>query len=736
MGSSVTEDRLAVASEVEALLSELTLEEKVGQLVGTYVGTMAEDRSVDDAKRLIREDHVGTVAGFGIGVSWHREPEAVVDVANELQQTALEETDHGIPLLLPVDAVHGHAYVHQTTMFPHALGMAATRSPDLVEQAGRITAAEIRATGGTVNYGPTADVARDSRWGRVYETFGESSRLCSELVSASIRGHETGEQRVATTVKHFPAYGAPEGGEDAATVDRSDREINRVFLPPFEAAIAAGASAVMPCYNSIGGEPAHGSHRILTELLRKRLGFDGPVLSDWGGVDMLHEDHGTARDQLEAAHQAVGAGLDQVSIGGRAYAEQLYSLVTDEEISERRIDESVRRLLQLKRELGLFEDPYVDLDVTTEVVGREEHQEVSLQAARASQTLLKNEDDLLPISSAVDSILVTGPNADNFLHQIGGWSVQKRLNTEGITVREGIAHVVGEDVDVRYEHGTDMNEEIDIEAAVRAAEDVDVAVVVLGENWYLHEFGPEEISGPTGEFPTRTELELPPAQKRLLQAVWETGTPTILAMTTGRPLSIPWAAENVPAIIQSYYPGGQGGLALAEVVFGDHAPAGRLPISIPRSSGHLPTRLDYLRHPTPIGTKEHHPSYDPLYAFGHGLHYTEFSFGELTVRDPLVGPAADITATMEVENIGDRASDLSLDLYLTDEVSSLVRPEREHVGFERVHLESGERTSVEFTVPNELLGVVDAAGRREVEPGDFTLTCENRTATVEVQSVY
>lgn len=729
-------DRSVEHSQIEQIISNLSLEEKVGQLVGTYVGSMTEDRSLDDAKRLIQENYVGTVAGFGNGVSWYNEPTDVIEIANDLQRIAVEETDHGIPLLIPVDAVHGHAYVHEATIFPHPLGMAATRSKQLVERAGAITAAEIRATGATLNYGPTADVAQDPRWGRVSETFGESSHLCAELTRASVRGQETATPRVATTMKHFPAYGDPVGGEDAAPVDRSLRDLFRVFLPPFEAAIEEGVSAVMPCYNSIGGEPAHGSHRILTELLRERLGFDGPVVSDWGGIDMLSEDHRVVETQLDAAKQTITAGLDQISIGGSAYAEQLYTLVNDEEITLDRLNASVRRILHLKWELGLFDDPYVDVEVSKRIIGSHEHKSLAREVARASQTLLKNEGDLLPLSPTIDSILVTGPNADNFLHQVGGWSVPNRFNDEGVTVREGIEQVVDDSVDVMFEPGATIRDPIDIDAAAQAAENADVAVVALGENWYLHEFGPESISGPTGEFPTRTELTLPPAQRQLLKAVTETGTPTVLTMISGRVLSIPWAADHVPAILHSYYPGGDGGLAIADVLVGEYNPAGKLPISMPRSNGHLPTRHDYLRHPTPIGAKEHPPSYDPLYEFGHGLHYTEFAFGDLTVERPLIGPAADVTATMEVENVGNRESDLALDLYLTDEVSSVVRPEREHVAFERIHVNPGETGVVTFEVTNDSLAIVNPDGRRTVEPGEFRLTCENRSAQFEVQSVY
>ncbi|SEQ91559.1 glycoside hydrolase family 3 N-terminal domain-containing protein [Natrinema salaciae] len=717
-------------------LERMTLAEKAGQLVGAFVGSMGDvDLNVDDAAALVRDAGVGTIAAFGIGVSTYHDPERVAEIANRLQRVALEETRHGIPLLLPVDAVHGHAYVDGATVFPHGLGVAATRNPALARTAGEITAAEMRATGATLNYGPTCDVARDPRWGRTFETYGESPLLCGTFARETVRGLESdeGSPRVAATAKHFPAYGDPAGGEDAAAVDRSPSTIHQLFVPPFVEAIDAGASVVMPCYNSIDGEPAHGSRRYLTELLRERLGFDGPVASDWGGIDHLHEDHRVTATQRDSARTTIEAGLDLISIGREEYAAHVRDLVESGELSEERLDEAVARILALKASLGLFEDPYVDVETVRTTIGSSAHRAAALRAARESQTLLEN-DGVLPLSADVDSILVAGPNAASLRNQYGGWSVQEPDPASGSTILDGLETRAGDELTVRYEQGATLRERRDLDAAADAAADADVAVVAVGEGWYYHEFGPRELVGPTGSFPTRSQLELPPAQRDLLEAVHETGTPLVVVAIAGRPLSLSWSAANADALLYSYYPGSEGGEAIADVLFGNYNPSGRLPISVPRSADDLLTTFNHFAHPTPIGADEHPDTYDPLYEFGHGESYTEFVCSDLSVADSRIGPAESIAASITVENVGDRPGDRSLDFFLRDEVSSRVRPVCEHVGFARVSLAPGESTTAEVTIPNDALAVTDSSGRTAVEPGTFELSCEGCSATVTVES--
>ncbi len=617
---------LSVEERVTDLLERMTLEEKAGQVVGTWCGHLGEEPTdLADVKRVIRDYHVGVAAPFGWGGALNEQLDEVVDAVNELQQYAIEETRLGIPLLLNVDAVHGNAYVAGSTVFPNALGAAATWDTEAVEAAANVTATEVRGVGAHQNYSPTCDVARDPRWGRTFETFGESPRLVAELAAAKVRGYQGGgigeEDSVVATAKHFPAYGEPVRGEDASPVDVSEYTLRNVFLPPFEAAIDAGVESIMPSYSSINGAPAHGSRGYLTDLLRDELGFDGHVVSDWNGVRHLPDDHSTAADRRDAVHQSREAGVDVASVGHTGHAEHLVDLVREGDIDEQRLDESVRRVLRVKFEMGVFEDPFVDEADARDTVGSGDHRDAARNVARDSMTLLKN-DGVLPLDGNED-VFVGGPNADDIVHQLGGWSIANDENVPGETVLDAVAERTAGDV--TYEQGATLNETLDVDAAVEKAADADVAVLALGEGWYLHEFGPQAQAGTeTSEWPTRSELGLSDAQQELARRVHETGTPVVGVLVTGRPLAVDWLDDNVPAILLAYFPGTEGGHAVAETLFGDNDPSGRLPISVPESAADLPQRFNFLAHPRPIGDDEHPDSYDPLYEFGHGLSYTTF----------------------------------------------------------------------------------------------------------------
>ncbi len=746
-----------VGERVESLLDRMTVAEKVGQTVGTFVGRL--DRvganSVGDAEELVRERGVGSVAAFGIGISRHRDPREVAEVANRVQRVAVEETRLGIPVFLPVDAVHGHAFVDGATVFPHGQGMAATRDPELVERAAAVTARELRATGANHNYAPTADVAREPRWGRTFETYAESPHLTAELTRAEVRGYQRPDAApdsdpsggrdadedaaalspdgVAATVKHFPAYSDPERGEDGAPVETSETGLRRTFLPSFEAALDAGAATVMPCYNSVDAEPAHGSTRYLRDLLRAELGFEGVVASDWNGVRMLETGHRVVDSYEAAVERAREAGVDVASVGDAVHLDALGSLVESGDVSESLLDESVRRILELKFRLGLFEDPYADPDASAETLGRDAHRELAREAARRSMTLLRNEGDALPFSPDVDDVLVTGPNADSLPHQCGGWTGPQ---SRGVTVREGVERVLDAGADaVTHVPGAGTREPGDVDAAAAAAGDADAAVVVLGEPDYFHEFARYEgESGfETGAFPTRTELALPDAQRELLREVMATETPTALVLVAGRPLAVPWAAENVPAILGAYYPGAEGGLAAAETLFGENDPSGLLPTSVPRSTGHLPTHFDHLSHPRPTREPEHPSSYDPLFAFGHGLHYADFEVESVEASAGTVPADGTVDLTVTVRNVGDRAGTFAADAFLTDRASSRVAPVRERRGTVRAAPAPGERTTVSVAVEASSLGVVGRDGEREVEPGEFEVSVGDEAARFEVR---
>jgi len=724
---------LPVPDRVDDLLSRMTTAEKIGQLVGV---TPKMTDGIDDAadvKDAVDAHGFGSVAPFGHGLSQYDTPREAAEVATDIQRHAVEETRLGIPLLFYLDADHGHAYIKGSTVFPHNIGMAATGDTDLVERAASVTASEMAATGVHQNLNPVCDVARDVRWGRTFETFGESPFLCAAFGSAAVRGYQ-GEDlsdpgSVVATPKHFPAYSEPERGEDASPVDVSEYTLRRVFLPPFEAAIEAGAESIMPCYNALEGYPVHGSREHLTGLLREELGFDGYVVTDWGGIDMLHEDHRTAESTEEAVRQAYDAGINISSIAGPEYVKVLTSLREQGIIAESLIDDRVRDVLSAKFRLGLFEDPYVDPEAAVDVLGTEDHRDVARECARASMTLLTNRNDRLPLDRDLD-VAVVGPNADDLRNQFGGWSSVDEPLPPGVTVRDGVEAAVSDDGSVTYELGCGPVESDDVEAARDAAADADVTVAAVGETGYLHEFARSDTAN--GEFPTRTELSLPEAQRELLEAVADTGTPLVVVVVSGRPLAIEWTADHASAVLWAYQPGSEGGRAVADVLFGDYNPSGHLPVSIPRSIGHLPTRFNHLPHPRPLGEEEHPSSYDPLFPFGHGLSYTDFEY-ELSVPSTEVGPAESVTVDVEVTNTGDRDGHDVVHLYASDDRSSRVTPVRELVGIDRVHVEAGDSTTASLTVSPESIGVIGDDNRSRPEAGTVELTAGDRSVSLEVR---
>lgn len=714
---------------VADLLERMTPAEKVGQLVGAApflegVGTTAE------LFDLVDEDGLGAVAPFGWPLAAETDPATCLELANDLQRTAVEETRLGVPLLLYVDADHGHAFVDDTTVIPHNLGLAATRDPELVQNAAAVTAREVAATGANQALNPVCGVAREPRWGRVYETFGESPTLCAEMAAAKVRGYQgedvAADDRVAATAKHFPAYSDPVRGEDAAPVDISEHTLRRVFVPPFRAAIDAGALSVMPAYNELDGHPVHGSRRYLTDLLREELGFDGVTVSDWHGVRMLHEDHRTARSMDEATYQATTAGLDVTSIGGPAHVERLRELLESGRLDETTVDAAVRHVLRVKFELGLFEDPYTDPD-RLDSLRSGANRETALDCARESMTLLQNDDDVLPLADDAD-VLVAGPNADSLRNQFGGWS-NVDDETPGTSILDGIRERSGGGV--THERGSDVDGYVDVEAAADRAADADAAVVVVGEPGYIHEF--ENSGSPAGAFPSRHSLELPEAQRDLVAAVAATGAHTVVVLVSGRPLAIEPTADSADALLWAYLPGSEGGQAVAETLYGDHNPSGTLPISIPRSAGHLPTRFNHRPHPTPIGKHAHPPSYDPLFPFGHGLSYTDFEVSRPSLSAESVGPEDEVTATVEVSNVGDRDGEKTVHLYGTDRFSSRVTPVRELVAFERTAVPAGETREVSFEVDVGTFAVVGDDGTARTEPGVVELSCAGETVELVVE---
>jgi len=736
-------------ARVEALLERMTLKEKIGQMAGTIFLNFEK-----------AEEHIKNFClGAGAPLMFANNPKDLANFTNAIQKFALEKTRLGIPLLLYLDAVHGHAFVKGATVFPHNLALAATWDPNLVTKIASITAKEARATGICQTFSPVCDIAREPRWGRTYETFGEIPYLCSVMSAAKVKGYQgdrwvkIDHEHVIATAKHFPAYSRPERGEDASPVDISDYTFRTVHLPPFQAAIKAGVWAVMPCYNEINGKPVHGSKEYLTDLLRKELGFKGIVVSDAGGIDMLHEYHRTAETYEEAVRQGVEAGIDIAIFSGSKYTSALLKIVENGEVSERKIDEAVRRILEVKFRLGLFENPYVDPEKASKLLGCKEHRELALLAAHKSMTLLKNEGNLLPLRKDVKTLLVTGPNADNVENQLGGWTNTLPPLPPAVSILEGIKHKVSPKTEVLYTRGSRIREPENIEEAKELAEKSDVAIVVLGEPAYIHEFWTlkdiislfqQEEALPKKEkmealqktfltrleqFPSRTMLDLPQAQLDLVKAVCETGTPTVVVLITGRPLTIRWIAENVPAILMAYLPGAEGGNAVADVLFGDYNPGGKLPISIARSIGQLPVLHDYKPYPF---VERHPPAYVPLFECGFGLSYTKFEYSNLKVSPRKVGPSGRVEVSVTVKNVGDRAGREVVQLYINDVYSSRVTPSKVLKGFRGVTLKPGESREVTFVLMMEDLGVLQDNGELVTEPGAFEVIVSNLKETFEV----
>jgi len=734
-----------VEARVEDLLERMMLKEKIGQMAGAIL------MNLDKAKEEIR-DHC---LGAGAPMMYANSPRDLANFANAIEKCAVEETRLGIPVLLYLDAVHGHAFVKGATVFPHNLGLAATWNTDLATKVAIITAREARATGIHETFSPICDIAREPRWGRTFETFGESPYLCSAMSAAKVKGYQGNDrtridrEHVAATAKHFPAYSCPERGEDASPVDISEYTVRTIHLPSFQAAIKAGAWAVMPCYNEINGKPVHGSKEYLTDLLRKELGFKGIVVSDAGGIDMLFNNHRTAETYEEAVRQGVEAGIDVDIFAGSKFAYALLKLVEEGKISERRIDESVRRILDIKFRLGLFENPYVDPEVAAKLVGCKEHREFALSVTRNSMTLLKNEGGLLPLPKDVGTILVTGPNADSIENQLGGWSNTIPPFPPAVTILEGIKRKVSHKTKVLYTKGCGIREPENIEEAKELAVKSDVAIVVLGEPAYIHEFWTfqdivSSMIQPTGQdmeilqkkilarldqFPSRMMLDLPQAQLDLVKALYETKTPTMVVLITGRPLAIRWIAENVPVILMAYLPGTEGGNAVADVLFGDYNPGGRLPISVARSIGQLPVRHDHRSYPFE-GMQP--PAYAPLFGFGFGLSYTKFEYSDLEASPKKVGQSGKVDVSVNVKNIGKCEGDEVVQLYVSDICSSRVTPVKELKGFRRVTLKPGSSERVEFKLLMEDLGVFQDDGKFVTEPGSFKVMIDKLETNFEV----
>ncbi|HHV61661.1 MAG TPA: beta-glucosidase [Firmicutes bacterium] len=702
----------------------MTLEEKIAQLGSIWIRSLLVDgRFSPEKARELLKNGIGQITRIA-GASTLG-PREAAEVANEIQRFLIQNTRLGIPAIVHEECLSGYMAM-SATIFPQAIGMASTWDPELVEGIAAVIREQVRATGAHHGLAPVLDVARDPRWGRVEETFGEDPYLVSRMGVAYVRGlqGENFETGVIATLKHFAGHGFSEGGRNCAPVHVAPREFRDTFLRPFKAAVEeAKAGSVMNAYHDIDGIPCAASRELLTDILRGEWGFRGVVVSDYGTIEMLRTYHYVAASKKEAAKMAIEAGIDVELPDIDCYGEPLLEAVKEGLVAEATVDEAVRRHLRAKFSLGLFENPYVDPDRATSVFDTGEYREVALRAARESIVLLKNESNeneggLLPISKSVKSIAVIGPSAASTRNLLGDYSYTAHLARDEDSVRvvsvlEGIKNKVSPGTVVRYAMGCDITgtSTAGFEEAVKAARESDVAVVVVGEKSGL------SASDTTGEGRDRAELGLPGVQEDLVRAVCATGTPVVVVLVNGRPLTIGWLAGNVPAILEAWLPGEEGGNAIADVLFGDYNPAGRLPVSFPRDAGQIP--VYYNRRPS--SWRDYvFTSSKPLFPFGHGLSYTRFEYENLQISPDKVGPAGEVIISFDVVNAGDRRGDEVAQVYVRDVVASVARPVKELKGFKRVTLEPGERRTLTFSISvMDDLAFHDKDMNLAVEPGAF-----------------
>jgi len=723
---------LPVEVRIDDLLKRMTLEEKVAQTLAVWP---VEDRSLFDENGAFSERKAETVLKDGIGeiarLSWGFGPREGAELSNRAQKFLLERTRLGIPAIIHGEGLHGYQ-AKGATSFPQAIALASTWNPELVVEIFTAVAREMRARGVSQALTPVLDLGRDPRWGRTEETYGEDPYLVSRMGVACVRGFQgTGpvidENHVAATVKHFAVYSQPERGINYSPGNYSERVIRENFFASFRAAITeAGAMSVMASYNEIDGIPSHANRWLLQRVLREEWDFKGFVVADYGGIEQLVTRHHVAHDGYEAARKALSAGVD-IELPSPGCYKTLGEQIADGRIDESLLDRAVARVLRAKFLLGLFENPYTDTEMAEKITNSPEHRRLALDAARQAVVLLKNEGNLLPLDmKKVRSLAVIGPNAAGI--HLGGYSWEPR---EGTGVLEGIRAKVGGRIDVRYALGCriteneplwfadesvlanpEKNREL-IREAVRVAETSDVAVLVIGGNEATCREG-----WSTTHLGDRNSIELLGQQNDLVRAVVETGTPTVVILINGRPLAIIDVDCLVPSILECWYLGQETGTAVADILFGDSCPGGKLPITFPRSTGHIPA---YYNHKPSINQDYLFESAEPLYPFGYGLSYTTFSYDNLSVSPSVIGQGGRTTVRVNVMNTGKVTGDEVVQLYIRDEVSSVTRPVEELKGFQRVTLKPGETKMVAFTVTPAELSFLNEAMERVVEPGEFSV---------------
>lgn len=730
--------------KVGVLLSQMTLEEKCGQLC-CPIGFNFYSREGDGFR--LSDDFTGQMDTMPMGSCWAvlradpwsqktvetgLHPGESVRLLNQMQRHAVEHTRLGIPMLFCEETPHGHMAVG-TTVFPTGLGMASTWNPELLEHVGEVMGREVRQQGAHVGYGPVLDIARDPRWSRVEETLGEDPYLAGTLGTAIVKGMQ---QYVVATLKHLAAYGIPQGGHNAAAAEVGPNRLMNDYLPAFEQVVReGGAKAVMTAYNTIDGVPCTANPWLLDKVLRQSWQFKGVVFADLNAINALYATHHVAADPAEAAALALKAGVD-VDLGGYNYGGFLKEALQRGLVTEQEINRAVRHVLQLKCDLGLFDQPYLDEEETA-VVGGSEHTDLALNVALQSTILLKN-NGLLPFDNKVQKVAVIGPNADNMYNQLGDYTAPQDPDRI-VTPFEGIRDK-GLAKEVRYARGCSVRDEAveDIDEAVRLARWADVVVLVMGGSSARDFQTSYEETGAAvvdkrisdmdcGEGFDRATLKLLGKQEELMQRIYDLGKPVVTVYIQGRPLDMNLAAERSDALLTMWYPGMEGGTALADILWNDYNPSGKLPISIPRSVGQIP-----VYYAQPVTGDYVESSAKPLYPFGYGLSYTQFQYSDLQV-ETLPGGDTLIKITCRVQNVGLCRGEEVVQLYVHDEVASVAPASKLLKGFQKIFLEQGESQEVTLFLTERDLSVYYRQQGWHLEPGAFTIMIGGNSEEISLE---
>jgi beta-glucosidase len=719
------------SQKVEALLKRMTLEEKVGQMTQLAIGMIVNGRDqevkIDPAKleKAIVKYGVGSILNVSDQAltvnTWHQ-------IITQIQESATKKTRLGIPIIYGIDSIHGANYVQGATLFPQEIGMAATWNPELMKRASEITAIETRAAGIPWTFSPVLDLGRNPVWPRFWETFGEDPYLAKVMGVAFVRGLEgsdlTSQERVASSLKHYMGYSFPLTGRDRTPAWIPENYLREYFLPTFDAAVKAGARTIMINSAEINGVPGHVNRQILTDILRTELGFKGFVVSDWEDIKKLVTTWRIAANEKEATRMAVMAGIDMSMVPlDYSFADHLIALVKEGAVPQSRIDEAVRRILRVKFELGLFEKPMPDPSLKAKF-GLPESRQVSLAAARESLTLLKNVNNVLPLAKTA-KVLVTGPTADSLLSLNNGWSYVWQGSEEALypkdrhTIRRAIEEKIGA-ANVTFVQGTkitrpagstsnntatDQEEEVDIAAAVQAAQNVDVVVLALGEGAYCETPG------------NITDLTIGAPQLKLAEALKATGKPIVLVLVEGRPRIINRIVDGMSGILMAYNPSNEGGTAIADVLFGDVNPSGKLPFTYPRTPNGL---INYDHKPFETeNTAFGNMAFKPQFEFGEGLSYTSFAYSDLRLSKQTISANEELTINVTVTNSGKRAGKEAVLVYVGDLVASISPPIKRLRRFAKVGLDPGQSRTLTFKLRRDDLSFIGADNKPTVEPGEF-----------------